>query len=297
MAEEETATTAQIDTDTHSDTSLFDEIDLREEPKLAIGLGIIGTYLLLAALSIFLVPTPRVTVADGPTPPSLAHPLGTTWLGESVLLQFVAATKWALLVAGLSALVTITIGANIGLLSGYMGGRVEESLMALTDMAMGLPVLPFGLVVGGVIGKSPAVITLAVGVVLWRTIARVVRSETKSIKQREFVLAAKARGASDTRIIYRHIFPNLLGLISVYLPLSAAWGLLTVSGIAFLGLVDPDMVTWGIMLQNVWSSGMMTSAPWWFAFPAFGIASLIVGLLLIARSLESLTNPRLQGDT
>lgn len=278
--------------------SLFEFPDdgILARPKLAVGLGIVGTYLLLAALSVFLIPDPHETVATGAMAPSLQHPFGTTWLGESVLLQFVAATKWALLVALLSAFVTITIGGNIGLVAGYMGGRVEESLMALTDMAMGLPVLPFGLVVGGIIGKSPAVITVAVGVVLWRTIARVVRSETKSIKEREFVLAAKARGASETRIIYQHIFPNLLGLISVYLPLSAAWGLLTVSGIAFLGLVDPNMVTWGIMLQSVWSSGMMMSAPWWFAFPAFGIASLIVGLLLVSQELENLTNPRLQGD-
>lgn len=269
---------------------------VRSRPQLLVGLSIIGFYLLLAVISLTILPDPTQRVATGESPPSLEHPFGTTWQGKSILYQFIASTRWALLIAFLSALVTITIGGNIGLVSGYMGGRIEEALMALTDMAMGLPVLPFGLVVAGILGESPTVITIAVGVVLWRTIARVVRSETKSLKEREFVLAAKARGANDVRVMYRHILPNLLGLISVYVPLSAAWGLLTVAGIAFLGLMDPSMVTWGIMLQKVWSAGMMISNPWWFAFPAFGIASLIVALLMISRALENMTNPRLQGE-
>lgn len=266
-----------------------------DRPQLSFGLSVVGLYIVLAVGSVFL-PSPTTRVAPGPMGPSLQYPFGTTWMGESVLVQFISSTKWALLIALLSAVVTILIGANIGLISGYYGGWVEEVLMSITDMAMGLPVLPFGLVVGGVLGKNPLLITIAVGAVLWRTIARVVRSETKSIKEREFVTAARARGASDFRIIYIHILPNLLSLISIYVPLTAAWGLLNVAGIAFLGLLDPSLVTWGIMLQEVWSAGMMLSAPWWFAFPAFGIASLIVALLFISRELEKITNPMMRGE-
>lgn len=292
MADESTSVMGQL-----RDRSLEElAATVRSRPQLLLGVSIIGFYLLLAVISLTILPDPTERVASGQSPPSLEHPFGTTWQGQSILYQFIASTRWALFIAAVSATVTITIGGNIGLLSGYLGGTVEEGLMALTDMAMGLPVLPFGLVVAGIIGESPLVITVAVGIVLWRTIARVVRSETKSLKEREFVLAAKARGANDVRIMYRHILPNLLGLISVYVPLAAAWGLLTVAGIAFLGLMDPNMVTWGIMLQQVWSAGMMISMPWWFAFPAFGIASLIVALLLISRELENMTNPRLQAD-
>lgn len=269
---------------------------LRENPPLLVGTSVVTIYVILAIVSLFVVGDPNAHVESGPHPPSLAHPFGTTWLGASVLTQFLASVKWALLIALLSAMVAIVIGANIGLVSGYMGGWVEESLMTITDMAMGLPVLPFGLVVAGLIGKSPIVVAIAVGAVLWRSIARVVRSETKAAKERPYVLAAEARGASDVRIMYRHILPNLLNLISIYVPLAAAWGLLTVSGIAFLGLLRTDLITWGLMIHNTWTSGMMISAPWWFVFPSFGIASLIVSLFLISRQLEEMTNPRLRDD-
>lgn len=267
---------------------------ITKRPLLTLSVFIIVFYAIVGFISFFVVPDPTERVASGATGPSLSHPFGTTWMGESVLYQFLHSIRWALTIAILSALVAIFIGVNIGLLSGYFGGKVEEGLMMLTDIAMGLPVLPFGLVIAGIVSRSPIIITIAVGAILWRTIARVVRSETKSLKEREFVLAAKARGASDIKIIYKHILPNLYGLISVYLPLAAAWGLLTVAGIAFLGMFRTDMITWGMMIRNAWTSGMMLNANWWFAFPAFGLGSLIVSLLIISREVERITNPELE---
>lgn len=227
-------------------------------------------------------------------PPSAEFPLGTTRLGYDILSQLILATRTTLLIGLVSGLISILIGANIGLFAGYYGGRVDEALMRFTDVVYGMPFLPFIIVLISLFGRSLWYIILAIVLIIWRTSARVIRAQTMAIKQRQFITAAKARGCSDLRIIYRHILPNLLPLLLLYTSFNIAWSILTEAGTSFLGFGDPNQVTWGSMLYNLWISGTTRTAWWWFAAPSVCIILLVAALVFVSRAYEEVANPRLR---
>jgi peptide/nickel transport system permease protein len=226
--------------------------------------------------------------------PSAEFPMGTTAMGRDIFSQMLYATRTTVLIGLVSGLISILIGANLGLLSGYYGGKMDEILMRFTDIVYGMPFLPFLIVLISLFGRSLWFVIIAICCIVWRTSARVIRAQTLAIKQRQFVLAGKARGCSDLRIIYGHIMPNIMPLLLLYTAFNIAWSVLAEAGASFLGFGDPDNLSWGGMLYNLWISGKIRTAWWWFAPPAVCIVLLVSALVFVSRAYEEEANPRLK---
>ncbi len=227
-------------------------------------------------------------------PPSLEFPLGTTMMGRDILSQMIYATRTTFLIGLVAGLISIVIGANIGLLSGYYGGKLDEAMMRFTDIIYGMPFLPFLIVLIALFGRSIWFVILAICCLVWRTSARVIRAQTLSIRQRQFIQSAKARGCSDFRIIYGHIMPNIMPLLLLYTAFNIAWSVLAEAGASFLGFSDPNNLSWGGMLYELWISGKIRTAWWWFAWPSICIVLLVSSLVFISRAYEEVANPRLK---
>ncbi|MEZ5658690.1 MAG: ABC transporter permease [Burkholderiaceae bacterium] len=274
---------------------------LRQSPLGAIGASIILFYVVIALLAPWLAPhDPWATLKDGAgriatmRPPSAEFPLGTTFLARDLLSQMIWGARTTMLIGLISGLISIVIGANIGLISGYYGGRTDEIMMRLTDIVYGMPFLPFIIVLIALFGRSQSFVILAIVLIVWRTSARVVRAQTMALKQRQFVLAAKARGCSDLRTIYWHIMPNILPLLLLYTAFNIAWSIIAEAGAAFLGFGDPNHLSWGGMLYELWISGQIRKAWWWFAWPSVAIITLVSALVFVSRAYEEIANPRLR---
>ena len=271
----------------------------------ADSLGTIGAAIILAAcfISIFgpwLIPHDPIEslrMADGRMAvlqePSAAFPLGTTNMARDLLSQMIAATRNTLMIGLVSGLISIVIGANIGLIAGYYGGRLDNVLMRLTDIAYGMPFLPFIIVLISLFGRSIGFVMLAIVLIVWRTSARVIRAQTIALKQRQFVTCARARGANNLRIIYRHIAPNIMPLLLLYTSFNIAWAIVTEASASFLGFGDPNAITWGGILQDLWVSGYTRQAWWWFAAPSLAIVLLVSAFVFVSRAYEVVANPRL----
>ncbi len=227
-------------------------------------------------------------------PPSWEFPVGTTHLGYDLFSQLVLATRTTLLIGAVSGIISIVIGANIGLIAGYYGGKIDEVLMRLTDILYGMPFLPFIIILIALFGRSIEFIILAIVLIIWRTSARVIRAQTIAIKQRQFIAMAKARGCSDFRIIYRHILPNVLPLLLLYAAFNIAWSIITEASASFLGFGDGETISWGGMLYELWLSGKTRVAWWWFATPSVCIVLLVTSLVFVSRAYEEVANPRLR---
>lgn len=226
--------------------------------------------------------------------PSAEFPLGTTFLARDILSQMIYATRTTMIIGLVSGVVSILIGANIGLISGYYGGKLDEVMMRFTDIVYGMPFLPFIIVLISLFGRSQWFVILAIVLIIWRTSARVVRAQTLALKQRQFIAAARVRGASDLRIIYRHIMPNILPLLLLYTAFNIAWSIIAEAGASFLGFGDPNQLSWGGMLYELWISGQSRKAWWWFAPPSLAIVLLVSSLVFVSRAYEEVANPRLR---
>lgn len=226
--------------------------------------------------------------------PSSDHLLGTTNHGEDVLSQVIYSARVSISVGLIAALIAVFIGSNVALISAYYGGWIDDLLMRLVDIAYGLPFLPFVIVLVFIFGTSIENIILVIGLILWRDSARVIRSEVLSQKQRPYVESAKAVGASDLRIMYRHIFPNVLPLVGLYTAFAVAYAVIYEASLAFLGFGDPELYSWGQMLFQAYHSGGIRFAWWWVVPAGVSIMLLVASVFFIGRSLEEITNRNLR---
>jgi peptide/nickel transport system permease protein len=187
------------------------------------------------------------------------------------------------------------IGTSVGLISGYFGGTIGNLLMRLVDFLMVVPDLPLMLVIIAVWGRGLFNIILVIGLLGWTYTARLVRSQTLSIKERQFILRTKSIGASNTRIILRHILPQVLPLIVAQTVLDISASILVESSLSFLGLGDPNLVSWGSMLNFALDRGAVSRQAWWFLLPpGFAILWVTLSLILIGNGLEEIVNPRIK---
>ncbi len=274
---------------------------IHANPLSRVGFWVIVAFLAVAALAPWIAPhQPWEMVFDengriaSLRPPSWAFPLGTTHLGYDLFSQLVLATRTTVIIGGVSGLISILIGANVGLIAGYYGGKLDELLMRLTDILYGMPFLPFIIVLIALFGRKLEFVILAIVLIIWRTSARVIRAQTIAIRQRQFITAARARGASDLRIIYRHILPNVLPLLLLYAAFNIAWSIITEASASFLGFGDGETISWGGMLYELWLSGKTRVAWWWFAAPSLCIVLLVTSLVFVSRAYEEVANPRLR---
>lgn len=280
----------------HSTIAIF-----RDDRMGQIGIAILAVMAIAGLFAPWIVPHDPNTMnqgEDGDTlrleGPSSDHWFGTTNLGRDVASQTLMGTRVSLIVGFTAAFISVFIGMNIGLISAYYGGWIDDVLMRLTDIAYALPFLPFVIVLIFLIGPGLSSIIFVIATILWRSTARVIRSQVLSHKERPYVESAKAIGASDLRIMYLHILPNVLPLAFLYGAFSVAWAVIVEASISFLGFGDPAMVSWGQMLFEAYTADAIRSAWWWVLPPGLSIMLMVMSVFFIGRTLERVTNPELR---
>jgi ABC-type dipeptide/oligopeptide/nickel transport system permease subunit len=268
------------------------------------GALIIGFVIFLATFDTLIAPyppnaTPGFYVGETRVPPSLKYLFGTDKLGRDVFSQVVYGAKSALYVGFGAAAIAMSLAIVIGLISGYYGGLVDNILMRITEIFLVIPFLLILLVFlkvitavvpSGVGGLS--IVTIMIGVFSWASNARIIRGEVLRVKESEFIEASKALGASKRRIIFRHIFPNVLHIIIVLTTLMIATAILVEAAVSFLGFGDPAAITWGQQLQL--ANEAVKEAWWEGVFPGLFITLLVLGFSLLGNGLRDALDPRLR---
>ncbi len=236
----------------------------------------------------------RIDIVNILRPPSAAHPLGTDDLGRDVLARMVHGARVSLKVGFVAVGIATALGLVVGLLSGFYGGWVDAVLMRFVDMMLCFPT--FFLILSVIAFLEPSIwnIMAVIGLTGWMGVARLVRAETLSIKERDFVAAARAQGAGDARIIFRHVLPNTLAPILVAATLGVAGAILTESALSFLGIgVQPPTPSWG----NILTAGKDNiEYAWWLSlFPGLAILFTVLGYNLLGEGIRDAADPRLKG--
>lgn len=228
-------------------------------------------------------------------PPSLQHPMGTTASAQDVLSRFLIGARPTMLTGLLGGIILITIGTTVGVTAGYVGGVTENVLMRITDVFYSLPVLAAAIVLLGLFEIGQLGTIAIIGLLLWRGSARILRSQVLQIKERPFVLAAKATGMSTPQIIWKHILPNIAPMIVLFFSLGIGAAILIQAGLAFIGISDPFVPSWGVMIRNVYSAGMVGRAPWWAMAPGLGISLTVLSTFMFGRKYEELVSGDVDG--
>ena len=270
-----------------------------------IGLSLLVMFALMAICS-FIPPLidpmyqpmtgvdPEITKSTGP---SLRHWLGTDFMGRDLLSQLLAGTRVAFLVGVSAAFMSIVLGTAIGMVAGYMGRFVDTLLMRLADMIMVMPTMLVVLMLAALFGQLTIwTIVLIIALFRWPGVSRVIRAQTLSLKHRPFIEAARVAGASHTRIIFRHIMPNVLPLSFLYMTFRVTSAIIIEAALAFLGFGDPSTVSWGMMLQWVWKTGHMFKAPYWLLPPGICISLITLAFYMLGRAMDEVLDPRLRKE-
>lgn len=259
-----------------------------------MGLVLSISLILTAVFAPWVAPYPPRAMSGVPySHPSLSHLLGTDDIGQDLLSQLIWATRGSLLIAISAGLLTALAGTTVGLFSGYYGGRIGEGLMRFTDVVLVLPLLPLLIVMAA---YFPASIILVIGVISfleWPQIARVIRSQTLTLKTRPFVDASKLCGMSDLEIMFKVLLPNLISLVLLYAVFAAVTAVVMESGLDFVGLGSIANLSWGVMLYFALARfAMIRGMWWWFIPPGLMIAIMGTGFILIGYEIERVTKLR-----
>ncbi len=254
-----------------------------------------GTVLKDSQLVMLLLPGQNIA----PLPPGTylsgnRYLLGTDEAGHDLWTWLVYGSQSELLLGVTASLFAVGLGTLVGLVAGYRGGVVDTLLMRLVDIFLALPGLVLILLLIVVLGPSIFNVVLIVGILSWAPISRVIRSVTLSLKNRAFVEAARVAGASDFRIVFRHVAPNVLPLTFLYMSITVSSAIILEALLAFLGFGDVSHITWGMSLQFLEISGHVLDAPWWLLPPGFAIFLLSLSFYLVGRAMDEIVNPKLR---
>jgi peptide/nickel transport system permease protein len=221
------------------------------------------------------------------------HLLGTDHLGRDILSRMVHGARVSLFVAVVAVLISGTIGTAVGLLSGYRGGRVDDLLMRLTEVQLACPFILLALAVAAVLRPNLRNTVVVLAISGWVIYAKIIRSRALSLRESEFLAAARALGASGSRLVLRHLLPNMLSTCIVLATVEAARMIILESALSFLGLgVQPPNASWGGMLRD---GKLYIASAWWYTtFPGLAIMLTVLGLNMVGDSLRDLLDPRLK---
>jgi peptide/nickel transport system permease protein len=268
---------------------------------LLIPLTIITLMVTTALLAEFLTPysATEISLANRLRPPfwerggSLSHPLGTDPMGRDLLTRMIYGARVSLVVALLALLVGGGIGATLGLVAGYYGGRLDALVMRVADTTMAFPIILFAILFVVVLGGSIATTIFAVALVLWARYARVIRGEVLSLRERDFVAQARIAGCSSTRIMLIHLFPNILNTLVVLLSLQVGWVIIVEASLSFLGAgIPPPTPTWGSMIAE--GRDYIATAWWVSFFPGLAILATVLSFNLFGDWLRDALDPKLR---
>ncbi|MGM0865288.1 MAG: ABC transporter permease [Bacillota bacterium] len=234
-------------------------------------------------------------VAEVLSPPSLQHLLGTDDLGRDVLGGVLLGARISITVGFLATLISMIIGTVVGIASGYYGGKVDTLLMRFTDVFLVLPWLPLALVLTAILGASIWNIIFVIGLTSWPGTARIVRSQTLSVKERQFIERARAIGADHLYIMRKHILPNVFPLIFANTILVSAVAILSETTLSFLGMGDTTEPSWGMMLHYAFESGAASLGAYWYLIsPGICVVLVVLGFTFIGYAFDEILNPRLK---
>jgi peptide/nickel transport system permease protein len=270
--------------------------------KSKMGIAGIVMLVLFGAMAIF---APFLASSEGldvtkVTAPSLAepswqYPLGTDDLGRSVLTLIVWGSRVSLLVGLMAALVSMIVGSTLGIIAGYRGGFVDIALMRFTDWFLVIPWLALAITLAAILGQSLIIIILVIGLTSWPWTARLVRSQTLSVRERPYIERARGLGASGFHVVGKHVLPNVFPVIMAQTILSIALAILSESTLSFIGLGDPLRASWGAVLNNAFEAGAPTlGAYWWIGAPGVCIVLVVLAFTMCGTALEEILNPRLR---
>jgi peptide/nickel transport system permease protein len=269
---------------------------LRERKAAVIGLGIIVFFIVLAVVAPYISPySASAQTCAVYAPPSVHHWLGCDDGGIDMLSELMQGGRISLVVGFAATLVAMLIGGGVGIVSGYFGGWIDVTLMRITDYLLVIPDLVFALVIADIWGASLLHVILVIGILEWTSTARVIRAQVMSLKERVYVKRARAIGSGNWRIITRHILPQVGPLLIANTVLTVAIAIYLETALAFLGLEDPTVTTWGTILEHAFQRTAISSGAWWAIVPdGLVIAAVIVGCFLFGQAIEDALNPRLK---
>lgn len=266
----------------------------RRNRAAVLGIGIVLFFGGLALFAPLLAPfNPLATGKDSFQRPDSRYLMGTDDLGRDLFSGVLSGARTSLLVGVLAALTSTLIGVVVGAFAGYYGGMIDDLLMRITEFFLVIPRFFLVLVIVALFGSSIWNVILVIGILSWPMTARLVRVEFLSLKEKEFVEASRAAGATDLRIILRHILPNATPPIVVSGSLQIARAILLEAGLSFLGLGDPNQMSWGVMLYN--AQRFLRHAWWTALFPGIAIFLVVMGFNLVGDGLNDALNPKQKG--
>jgi len=265
----------------------------KSELSLTVGAGIIALFVIAALVSLFYTPYPpsRQDIAIQLSPPSLAHPLGTDHLGRDVLSRLMEGARHTLSVAVFAVLLGACAGTALGMIAGWSSGILDEILMRAVDFIMGFPILLFAILIAAVFGPGMRNSLIAIALANVPVFARLVRGNMLSLREREFVVSARACGAGTRRILFVHLLPNLLSPLLIQGTISLGTAILADAGLSYLGLgVQLPHPSWGRMVYEARS--FLALDPWLAVYPGLAIALSILGFNLLGDGLRDRFDPR-----
>ncbi len=268
----------------------------RRSPLTVAGLVLISLLALIAVSAPLIAPTNplKQVLSTRLKPPSPAHWLGTDQLGRDVLSRMIYGARISLVIGIVVVGLAASIGTFVGLVAGYAGGWLDEGLMRLTDVFFAFPALILAMAISGALGPSLTNAMIAIAVVSWPVYARLVRAQVLSLREREFVEAARGLGASAERIVWGHILPNTLAPLLVQASFDMGGAILSAAGLSFIGFgAQPPTAEWGVMISD--GRNYIVTQPWLSLFPGLAILLTVAAFNLIGDGLRDALDPRLRG--
>ena len=265
---------------------------LSRYPATLVGFAIVGVFILMAVIGPWITPYEfsAQNLTNRLQPASSEHWFGTDQFGRDIFSRILSGSRDVFTIAGSGTLLAVLLGLTLGLLSGYLGGGVDEVIMRFMDVLLSIPPLLLAMIILGTVGPSRLNIVLVVGFLYIPMVSRVVRSVVLDIKTREFIEAAKMRGENSAYILFREILPNVLPPLAVEASMRFSYSIFLVASLGFLGLgVQPPSPDWGMMVSE--ARTWFNQAPWILLYPAGTIAFLVVGVAFMSDGLRRMLLP------
>jgi peptide/nickel transport system permease protein len=264
-----------------------------------VGAILLGLFIVVALAAPLLASREGIIVSNAPggtfEHPSLRFPLGTDDYGRSVLDLVIFGSRISLLVGFSATVMTMLVGATVGIVGGYYGGRTDTVMNALTNWFLVIPWIPLAIVLASILGQSLFNTILVIGLTSWAGTARLVRADTLSVKERPYVERARALGASNWHLVTRHILPNVMPVIFANTVLTVALSILAETTLALLGLGDPLSTSWGSIIFDAFDQGALSAGYWWWLIPP-GVCICLVTLAftMCGYALDEVLNPKIR---
>jgi len=267
----------------------------RQSPLVAVGAAIVSAYALLAVAAPVLAPHPPLAqlLDERLGPPGAGHPLGLDQLGRDIFSRLLFGARLSLLVGLVVVVLSGVLGTAVGVTAGFAGGRVDHVLMRITDIFFAFPSLILAMAIAAALGPSLPNAMIAIAMVTWPVYARLSRAQTLVVIRQEFLEAARVMGASDLRLIGRHILPNALAPLIVQASFNMGEAILIAAGLSFIGFgAQPPTPEWGVMISE--GRDYITTQWWVPTFPGLAILAAVTGFNLLGDGIRDLLDPRLR---